>query len=127
MTKNPFFENWLKVDLSNTLPGFGSAPVDMKSMMELGRKNMQAITEAQQIAFESMQAIAQRNTEIVSQFVQDQSAIARDIVNEGPEILATAAKTCAPLRQALDTWKDVTFNYASTDAPDYQVTATAAA
>ena len=51
----------------------------------------------------------------------------RDIVNEGPEILATAAKTCAPLRQALETWKDVTFNYTSTDAPDYQVSATAAA
>ena len=51
----------------------------------------------------------------------------RDIVNEGPEILATAAKTCTPLRQALDTWKDVTFNYASTDSPDYQVSATAAA
>jgi len=51
----------------------------------------------------------------------------RDIVNEGPEILATAAKTCAPLRQALDTWKDVTFNYASTDSPDYQVAVTAAA
>lgn len=50
----------------------------------------------------------------------------RDIVNEGPEILANAAKSCAPLRQALDTWKDVTFNYASTDAPDYQNTATAA-
>ncbi|KQT69684.1 MULTISPECIES: form I ribulose bisphosphate carboxylase large subunit [unclassified Aureimonas] len=50
----------------------------------------------------------------------------RDIVNEGPEILANAAKTCAPLRQALDTWKDVTFNYTSTDAPDYQNTATAA-
>ena len=51
----------------------------------------------------------------------------RDYVNEGPEILATAAKTCAPLRQALDTWKDVTFNYASTDSPDYQVAVTAAA
>ncbi|KQT88016.1 form I ribulose bisphosphate carboxylase large subunit [Aurantimonas sp. Leaf443] len=50
----------------------------------------------------------------------------RDIVNEGPEILVEAAKTCAPLRQALDTWKDVTFNYTSTDTPDYAVSATAA-
>jgi ribulose-bisphosphate carboxylase large chain len=43
----------------------------------------------------------------------------RDILAEGPHILAEAAKTCLPLRQALDTWKDVTFDYATTDAPDY--------
>jgi ribulose-bisphosphate carboxylase large chain len=31
-----------------------------------------------------------------------------------------------PLAQALDTWKDVSFNYASTDTPDFVPTATAA-
>ena len=46
----------------------------------------------------------------------------RDYLAEGPQILADAAKTCTPLRQALDTWKDVTFNYASTDAPDFAPT-----
>ena len=35
------------------------------------------------------------------------------------DILAEAAKTCTPLREALDIWKDVTFDYASTDAPDF--------
>lgn len=49
----------------------------------------------------------------------------RDIVREGPDILNEAAKTCSPLKAALDTWKDVTFNYTSTDSPDYAVTATA--
>ena len=43
----------------------------------------------------------------------------RDYLHEGPEILAEAAKTCTPLRQALDVWDDVTFNYASTDTPDF--------
>ena len=47
----------------------------------------------------------------------------KDIVNEGPEILVAAAKHCLPLRQALDIWKDVTFDYASTDTPDYVPTA----
>jgi ribulose-bisphosphate carboxylase large chain len=50
----------------------------------------------------------------------------RDIWNEGPEILDDAAKRCAPLRAALDTWKDVTFDYASTDTPDYVATPTPA-
>jgi ribulose-bisphosphate carboxylase large chain len=43
----------------------------------------------------------------------------RDIVHEGPEILAAAARNCTPLKQALDVWKDVTFNYTSTDTPDF--------
>jgi ribulose-bisphosphate carboxylase large chain len=48
----------------------------------------------------------------------------RDLMAEGPEILADAAKWCSPLKQALDTWKNVTFNYASTDTPDYAPTPT---
>jgi ribulose-bisphosphate carboxylase large chain len=43
----------------------------------------------------------------------------RDYLNEGPDILLNAAKSCRPLAQALDVWKDVTFNYASTDTPDF--------
>jgi ribulose-bisphosphate carboxylase large chain len=50
----------------------------------------------------------------------------RDIVNEGPEILRMAARTCQPLQQALEVWKDVSFNYTSTDSPDFVPTATAA-
>jgi ribulose-bisphosphate carboxylase large chain len=50
----------------------------------------------------------------------------RDIWNEGPQILEAAARHCQPLRAALDTWKDVTFDYASTDTVDYVATPTAA-
>ena len=51
----------------------------------------------------------------------------RDIWNEGPQILADAARHCTPLKAALDTWGEVTFNYASTDTPDFIPTPTAAA
>ncbi len=50
----------------------------------------------------------------------------RDILREGDEILEAAAKKCLPLKQALEIWKDVTFDYASTDTPDFLPTATAA-
>ena len=50
-----------------------------------------------------------------------------DIWNEGPEVLRRAARHCQPLQAALDTWKDVTFNYASTDTPDFVPVATASA
>ena len=48
----------------------------------------------------------------------------RDILNEGPRILADAAKWCRPLRAALDTWGEVTFDYASTDTLDATPTPT---
>jgi ribulose-bisphosphate carboxylase large chain len=48
----------------------------------------------------------------------------RDIWNEGPQILQDAAKWCSPLKAGLDTWKDITFNYESTDSPDFVPTAT---
>jgi ribulose-bisphosphate carboxylase large chain len=51
----------------------------------------------------------------------------RDIWNEGPQILVDAARDCRPLAAALDTWRDVTFDYTSTDTPDFVPTPTAAA
>jgi ribulose-bisphosphate carboxylase large chain len=42
----------------------------------------------------------------------------RDYLSEGPQILEDAAKWCKPLSRALDIWKDITFNYESTDMPD---------
>ena len=49
----------------------------------------------------------------------------RDYLAEGPQILEAAAKTCTPLKAALDTWKDITFNYESTDTADFVPTTTA--
>jgi ribulose-bisphosphate carboxylase large chain len=48
----------------------------------------------------------------------------RDYLSEGPDILAAAARWSPALRKALDTWKNVTFEFASTDVPDVMVTAT---
>ncbi len=50
----------------------------------------------------------------------------RDIWNEGAAILASAARSCAPLKAALDVWGDITFNYESTDTPDFVPTPSAA-
>ncbi|PMR66919.1 form I ribulose bisphosphate carboxylase large subunit [Halomonas heilongjiangensis] len=51
----------------------------------------------------------------------------RDIWHEGPAILDQAARWCTPLRQALEVWKDITFDYASTDTPDFVVQETVSA
>lgn len=84
--KNPaenFFEDvqatWKQL-LNKTPSGY---PFDMKSVMDAQRKNIQAITEANQRAFEGWKELAQRQTEMVSQFMQDNSGLARETMTEG--------------------------------------------
>ena len=42
----------------------------------------------------------------------------KDYFQEGPDILEKAAKGCPELNAALQVWKDITFNFESTDMPD---------
>lgn len=42
----------------------------------------------------------------------------KDLLIDGPDVLQQAAKWSPALQAALDVWKDVTFNYQSTDTPD---------
>jgi ribulose-bisphosphate carboxylase large chain len=48
----------------------------------------------------------------------------REVLAEGPEILARAARGCPELAAALEVWKDITFDFESTDTPDLAVTPT---
>jgi ribulose-bisphosphate carboxylase large chain len=48
----------------------------------------------------------------------------KDYLKNGPDILKTAAKDCRPLQVALDLWKAITFDYASTDTLDFESTPT---
>jgi ribulose-bisphosphate carboxylase large chain len=49
----------------------------------------------------------------------------REVLAEGPDILKAAAKGSPELQMALDTWGDVSFDYASTDTPDAVATPSA--
>ena len=48
----------------------------------------------------------------------------RDYLQEGLEILENTARWCKPLRAALEVWKDITFDYESTDTADFVPTPT---
>jgi ribulose-bisphosphate carboxylase large chain len=48
----------------------------------------------------------------------------RDVLAEGPDVLLRAARRCPELAAALEVWKDVTFDFASTDTPDVALTPT---
>ena len=48
----------------------------------------------------------------------------RDVLLDGPDILAKAARFSPALQKALETWKDVSFDFESTDTPDLVPTPT---
>ncbi len=72
---------------SDFLKGFtpvnGMFPFDMGALMETHRKNIEAFTEAQQIAMQNMQSIAQFQSEMMTQIVTDNTTLARQILTEG--------------------------------------------
>ncbi len=72
---------------------------------------------------DGIQAGAMANRVAVEVMIQARNE-GLDYLKEGPEILEKAAKWCKPLRAALETWKNVTFDYASTDTADFVVTET---
>jgi ribulose-bisphosphate carboxylase large chain len=72
---------------------------------------------------DGIQAGATANRVAVEAMIQARNE-GRDFLKEGPEILEEAARWCAPLRAALEVWKDITFEYESTDTADFVPTPT---
>lgn len=81
--ENPFSEFFAQNDFAKSFEQYQNLPFDLKDMLETQRRNVQAFTEAQQLAMESLQAIAQRQAEILSQVVEDNSNIAKGLLSEG--------------------------------------------
>jgi phasin family protein len=62
----------------------GRAPMfDVAAIIDAQRKNIDALTRANKLALEGVQAVAQRQAEIFQQAVQDFSGVTRELVSEG--------------------------------------------
>jgi ribulose-bisphosphate carboxylase large chain len=70
-----------------------------------------------------IEAGARANRVAVEAMIQARNE-GRDYFQEGPDILEHAARGCPELDAALQVWKDITFDFQSTDTPDYVVTPT---
>jgi phasin family protein len=84
MSKQSSFSDFFSQnDFAKMFENYKTMPFDMQSMMETQRKNMQAFSEAQQLTVESMQAFAQRQAQLLSQIVEDNSNMAKEMMSEG--------------------------------------------
>jgi len=81
--QNPFAEFFTANDFSKFFENAQSMPFDLQGFMETQRKNMQALSNAQQIAIENLQTIAQRQSAIISEMVEDNAQITKELMSEG--------------------------------------------
>lgn len=79
---NPM-EQFFTPDFSKAFSSFQGFPFDVAAVMETQRRNMQAFTDAQQMAMESMKTVAARQSEILSQIMEENTEIAREALAEG--------------------------------------------
>ncbi|HHW79077.1 MAG TPA: phasin family protein [Xanthomonadaceae bacterium] len=91
-TNNPFnpFANvdfgkfdFSKFDMSKMLGDVKIPGFDMQAVMDAQRKNIEALTAANQAAVQGMQAVAQRQAEILSQSMNEVSSIAQQLAGAG--------------------------------------------
>jgi phasin family protein len=72
--------------ISQMMPkqGLSGAPIfDIKQLMEIQRKNVQAVTDAIQLSMEGVQQLLSRQAELTARLVQDNSSYASTIMAEG--------------------------------------------
>ena len=67
------------VDMTKMFGNFNLPGVDMQSVMNSQRKNMEALTEANKLALEGMQAVFKRQAEILRQSIEEGSAMTKDM------------------------------------------------
>ncbi|TCK35036.1 phasin family protein [Paraburkholderia sp. BL8N3] len=95
---NPF------ADLTKMLEQFKVPGVDMSFIVESRRKDIEAIVEANKTAYESMQALARKQTEMFTQAMQDIQEAAKSGIADPGKQADVARSACV---KALEDMKDL--------------------
>lgn len=74
--KHSFFD----MDVGKAFAGFNLPAIDAESMMATQRKNLEAFTQANQLAVEGVQAVTRRQVEIAREAFEGASAAMREFV-----------------------------------------------
>lgn len=65
-------------DVTKMMADFRFRPFDVEALMACQRRNIEALSQANQLAVEGVQAVARRQIEIARQALEDMSALLRD-------------------------------------------------
>lgn len=75
---NPF-----DLDLQKMIQGMNVPGVDMSSVVASQQRNIEALTEANKLAAEGMQAVAQRQVELLRQMMEETSKGVQEVMTAG--------------------------------------------
>jgi phasin family protein len=92
---------FLDIDVGKAFAGFAFPGLDIESLVAAQRKNLEALTQANQLAVEGVQAVARRQVEIARQAVDEASTLLREWTQPGaPE--ERIAKNAEYAKQAFE-------------------------
>jgi phasin family protein len=66
-------------DVTKVMADFRFRPLDVEALMACQRRNIEAFSQANQLAVEGVQAVARRQIEIARQTIEDMSVLLRDL------------------------------------------------
>ena len=70
-------------DITKMMGGFQMPMIDMQQIITISQKNIEAMTAANQIAVEGMQAMMRRQAEIVKESIEEASSLVSEITAAG--------------------------------------------
>ncbi len=71
------------MDITKMMADFKVPGVDMDAVLQSQRRNIEALTAANQLAVEGMQAVSRRQMEILQQTMQEASSMMQDLMASG--------------------------------------------
>ena len=96
--KNPF----LDFDFAKALGGLRVPSLDVEALVAAQRKNLEALTQANQLAVEGVQAVTRRQVEIARQAFEEFSSAVRDFTTPAASPEDRLAKQAEYSKQALE-------------------------
>ena len=72
-----------KFDMSKYFQDFKVPGVDVETLVASQRKNIEALTQANKLAYEGVQALIKRQVEIARQTIEESASVARQLVEAG--------------------------------------------
>lgn len=76
-------EQFFDIDVSKYLGDFKVPGVDMDTLVSSQRKNIEALTQANKLAYDGLQAVVKRQVEILRQTVDEIAQVSKDIAEPG--------------------------------------------
>lgn len=108
---NPFSAFFTNDQIQETLEKYKCSTLDFGELLEINRKNLQTLAKAQQLGLQNAQALTNKQMEIISQFIQDQTNATSDILCEGkPEekIIKNSERVQKSYKKAMADLEEIT-------------------